>query len=208
MSEQNTHEKTIKKDNEQKETEEIKDEEVDLVKVNKSLHEENQELKRMLNKLKEEQNKLILATKVNTLKEQEIRNDEFKKYSNQNLIKETIIPLLIEFERALNFKTENKDVKNFLIGFKHIFNNFKATLKSEGLEEITAKIGSDFDSSTQSAIEKIKILNETKDQKDNMIAEVLLSGYKLHDRVVKPVEVKIYKLEPEEQKETKKDEKE
>lgn len=207
MSERNTHEETIKEENEQKEIEEIKDEEVDLVKVNKSLHEENQELKRMINKLKEEQNKLILATKVNTLKEQEIRNDEFKKYSNQNLIKETIVPLLIEFERALNFKTENKDVKNFLIGFNHIFNNFKSTLKSEGLEEITAKVGSHFDSSKQSAIEKIKILNETKDQKDNMIAEVLLSGYKLHDRIVRPVEVKIYKLETEEQKETNKDDK-
>ncbi|MBE4703993.1 nucleotide exchange factor GrpE [Spiroplasma platyhelix] len=171
--------------------------EIDLVKVNKSLHEEVQELKLALSKLKDEQNKLILATKVNTLKEQEIRNDDFKKYANQKVIKETIIPLLLEFERALNFKTENKDVKNFLIGFNHIFNNFKANLKSEGLEQITEKVGSPFDSSRNNVTEKIEILEETKDQKDSMIAEVVLSGYKLHDRVVSPVQVKIYQLQTE-----------
>lgn len=168
--------------------------EVDLVKVNKSLHEEVQELKFALNKLKDEQNKLILATKVNTLKEQEIRNDEFKKYANQKVIKETIVPLLLEFERALNFKTENKDVKNFLIGFNHIFNNFQSSLKSEGLEQITEMVGNQFDSAKNSVTEKIEILAETETEKDNMIAEVVLSGYKLHDRVVSPVQVKIYKL--------------
>lgn len=183
------------KDNSQVENEKQKNmEEIDLIKVNKSLHEENQELKAALTKLKEEQNKLILATKVNTLKEQDIRNDEFKKYANQKVIKETVVPLLLEFERALNFKTENKDVKNFLIGFKHIFNNFKLTLKAEGLEEIIEKVGSEFNSSTANATEKIEILEETKDQRNNMIAEVLLSGYKLHDRVISPVQVKIYKL--------------
>lgn len=168
--------------------------ELDLVQVNKSLHEEVQELKHALNKLKDEQNKLILATKVNTLKEQEIRNDEFKKYANQKLMKETIVPLLLEFERALNFKTENKDVKNFLIGFNHIFNNFKANLKAEGLEQITAVVGSLFDSSSHNVTEKIEISEATNEQQDNMIAEVVLSGYKLHDRVVSPVQVKIYKL--------------
>lgn len=168
--------------------------EVDLVKANKLLHEEVQELKLAISKLKDEQNKLILATKVNTLKEQEIRNDEFKKYANQKVIKETIVPLLLEFERALNFKTENKDVKNFLIGFNHIFNNFKASLKSEGLEQITETVGNQFDSSRNNVTEQIEIVEETKDEKDNMIAEVVLSGYKLHDRIVSPVQVKIYKL--------------
>lgn len=176
------------------ETEQENIQELDLVKVNKSLHEEVQELKHALSKLKDEQNKLILATKVNTLKEQEIRNDEFKKYANQKVIKETVVPLLLEFERALNFKTENKDVKNFLIGFNHIFNNFKTNLKSEGLEQITETVGSLFDSSRANVTEKIEILNETKEQKDNTIAEVVLSGYKLHDRVISPVQVKIYKL--------------
>lgn len=189
MFEQNENDENIH-DNEENKI----DEEVDLVKVNKSLHDENQELKTMLAKLREDQEKLILATKVNTLKEQEIRNDEFKKYANQKIVKETIIPLLLEFERALNFKTDNKDVKNFLIGFNHIFNNFKANLKSEGLEEINLKIGDEFDSNKANVTEKIEILAETKDKKDNMIAEILLTGYKWHDRVISPVQVKIYKL--------------
>ncbi|MGL5268726.1 MAG: nucleotide exchange factor GrpE [Spiroplasma sp.] len=201
MSEQNTHDETIK-ENEQKKEEA---QEVDLAKVNKLLYEENQELLKMLNKLKEEQKKLILATRVNTLKEQEIRNDEFKKYVNQNLIKETIVPLLLEFERALNFKTDNKNVKNFLVGFKHIFSNFKATLKAEGLEEITEKVGNEFDSIKDNVSEKIEILSETKDQKDNVIAEVLLSGYKLHDRVISPVQVKIYKLKTDEENQEEKE---
>lgn len=170
---------------------------LDLAKINKSLHEEVQELKHALSKLKDEQNKLILATKVNTLKEQEIRNDEFKQYANQKLIKETIVPLLLEFERALNFKTENKDVKNFLIGFNHIFKNFHSSLKTEGLEQITETVGSPFNSSRNNVTEKIEILEETKEQKDNHIAEVVLSGYKLHDRIVSPVQVKIYKLKTE-----------
>lgn len=191
MSEQKVEDSI--KENEQKETVQ----EIDLVKVNKLLHEEVQELKTTLSKLKDEQNKLILATRVNTLKEQEIRNDEFKKYTNQKLIKEMIVPLLLEFERALNFKTENKDVKNFLIGFNHIFNNFKDSLKSEGLAQISENIGNTFDSSKANVTEKIEILVENQDQKDNMIAEVVLSGYKLHDRVVSPVQVKIYKLRNE-----------
>ncbi|MDQ7983297.1 MAG: nucleotide exchange factor GrpE [Spiroplasma sp.] len=184
-----------------KEEQEIKPEKIksvsQLTEENQDLLKQVADLQKTLTKLKDEQKKLILATKVNTLKEQEVRNEDFKKYANQKIIKETILPLLLEFERALKFKTDNKDVQNFLIGFKYIFDNFKNNLKQEGLTAITERIGNQFDSSKANAIEQIEITTETNDQKDNTIAEVLLTGYQLHDWVISPVQVKIYKLKNE-----------
>lgn len=179
----------------EQETEVVKEKSIaELTKENQDLLNQVADLQKTLTKLKDEQKKLILATKVNTLKEQEIRNEDLRKYANQKVIKETILPLLLEFERALKFKTDNKDVQNFLIGFKYIFDNFKNNLKSEGLVAITENIGNQFDSSKANAIEQIEILEETKDQKDNTIAEVLLTGYQLNDWVISPVQVKVYKL--------------
>lgn len=192
-------EKTVKENISEQATEQetkvVKEQSVEeLTKENQDLLNQVEDLQKTLTKLKDEQKKLILATKVNTLKEQELRNEDFRKYANQKVIKETILPLLLEFERALKFKTDNKDVQNFLIGFKYIFDNFKNNLKSEGLVAITETIGNHFDSMKANAIEQIEILEETKDQKDNTIAEVLLTGYQLNDWVISPVQVKIYKL--------------
>lgn len=179
----------------EKDTKEMKPKSInELMQENQSLTKQVEELQKTLTKLKDEQKKLILATKVNTLKEQEVRNEDFRKYANQKVIKDTILPLLLEFERALKFKTDNKDVQNFLIGFNYIFDNFKNNLKAEGLVAISESIGNLFDSTKANAIEKIEILEETKDQKDNTIAEVLLTGYQLNDWVISPVQVKIYKL--------------
>lgn len=179
----------------EQETKIVKEKSVaELRQENQDLLNQVEDLQKTLTKLKDEQKKLILATKVNTLKEQELRNEDFRKYANQKVIKETILPLLLEFERALKFKTNNKDVQNFLIGFKYIFDNFKNNLKSEGLVAISETIGNQFDSTKANAVEQIEILTETKDQKDNTIAEVLLTGYQLNDWVISPVQVKIYKL--------------
>lgn len=182
----------------QKETEVIEYE--TLVAENQKLVKEIDDLKNNIELIKEQQKKLILATKVNTLKEQEIQNEDFKKYAVQKLIEYSILPVLLNFERALNFKTDNQDVKNFLIGFKYIFNELKTTLEKEGLKTIEIKTGQMFDSKIAQVLEVEEIEAETKEQKDNMVTAVLASGYQLHNRVIAPVQVKILKLKTKENK--------
>jgi molecular chaperone GrpE (heat shock protein) len=64
-------------------------------------------------------------------------------------------------------------------------------LEDEGLAVITPKVGDLFDGD----IEQIVDVIETEDEKlDNHIAEVLLNGYKLKERLLRPGNVKIYKL--------------
>ena len=149
---------------------------------------------------KEHQKKLMLATKVNTLKEQEIINEDFRKYAKQSLIENSIMPVLENFERALNIETDDSKLQNFLKGFQYVFDSLKDSLKKEGLHTINIKPGDLFDSHKCEAVETEWVEELASDEKDNMIIKILVSGYQLHSRVIKPAKVKIIKLKTDNKK--------
>lgn len=156
------------------------------------------ELKAEIDKINSQQKQLMLATRLNTIKELEIQNKEHIKYANQKIIKD-LVHTLLNFQRALNFKTDNPAVENFLVGFKFIYEELIKALGKEGLKEISAKIGDEFNSHRHEAVEIINdnLNNDYQNVKNNTIVEVIANGYELHNRVVSTIKVKVFQTKTE-----------
>lgn len=121
-------------------------------------------------------------------KDDEVR--DMLKYANEDLILE-IIPTLDNFERALKMaKSDDEKVNQFLEGFKMIYSYLAEALKKFGVEEIVA-LGEKFDHNLHLALMTDK--DETKE--DEIVLEVLLKGYTLKGRMIRPASVKVNKLD-------------
>ncbi|WP_342266991.1 nucleotide exchange factor GrpE [Spiroplasma endosymbiont of Villa modesta] len=180
--------------------------EEEKISLNKEIELETKikELTTELNKINSQQKQLMLATRLNTIKELEIQNKEHIKYANQKIIKD-LVHTLLNFQRALNFKTDNAAVQNFLVGFKFIYEELIKALGKEGLKEITAKVGDQFNSHQHEAVEIINdnTNNAYQNVKNNTIVEIIANGYELHNRVISTTKVKVFQIK-EEKTETKK----
>src|SRR5690606_10952247 len=91
-----------------------------------------------------------------------------------------------QFDKIVEFPTDNDLLKNFLIGFKMIKDQFEQVLEKEGIKEIKA-LGEAFDANLHHAIEKVN-----DDQKaDGVVVEVLQKGYYFKDKILRPAMVKV-----------------
>lgn len=141
-----------------------------------------------------------LSIQVVELKEQLLRNaaelENFKKRTQQERINErkyALQPLLYDIlepieqlSKITSFEVDDEKLKNFLIGFKMISNQFNEMLKNNGVEEINA-LNQPFDPSLHHAIEKVN--DETKENGINV--EEIKKGYKYKDRILRPSLVKV-----------------
>ena len=71
-----------------------------------------------------------------------------------------------------------------------MFADFNNILVKYGVTEIN-RIGEEFDPNLEQAL----LTDSDKERKDEEVLDVLLKGYKLKDRVIRPATVKINKLE-------------
>ena len=152
------------------------------------LQEENDKLKKEVSEL-EEKVKYTQAELINYRKRKDEEFASYKKYCNQDLISE-IIPILDNFERATS-QNEDKltdEMKKFLTGFKMMKTSLWEALKKFGVEEIN-NIGEPFNSMEEEAL----MTDCDNEKDDDVVLEVLLKGYKLKDRVIRPASVKINK---------------
>ena len=172
------HEKSKKHD---KHHEEIK-------KLKEELDEKNKVIDELNEKIKYHQAELINYRK---RKEEEVSNR--LKYANEDLIKELIL-ILDNFERAIRLDDNNlsDELSKFLKGFKMMYASFDDVLKKYGLEEIEAE-HLEYDPNTMDAL----MTDSDKDFKDNEVLEVLLKGYRLKDKVIRPASVRVNKIEEE-----------
>lgn len=111
------------------------------------------------------------------------RTDEEKvawsKFSSQNIVLR-LLPILDILEKA---QSHLKDE-----GLVIAISEFKKILIEEELEEINPKVGSEFDANSQEVIEVVD------GKEDNMIQEVVLSGWKFKDgQVIRHARVKVTK---------------
>ena len=89
-----------------------------------------------------------------------------------------------------NLKQAQKHINDS--GIAIIIGQLETLAKEEGFEEIKIKVGDKFNEETSEAIDTIETLEE-KD--NNMISEVLMSGWKYQDgTVVRHARVKVFKL--------------
>ncbi|QLY39557.1 nucleotide exchange factor GrpE [Hujiaoplasma nucleasis] len=165
---------------------------------------ENEESK--LKKKKHKKNKLELQLdeiqeELETLKDKYYRNlaemENYKKRTTNELVKERkyasqsmadkLIDSVEVFTQALNIKTDDKQMQNFLYGFKMIRDMIFNALKDEGVSEIETKIGDTFDPNIHEAMDTIY----DPDKEEHTIVKVSKTGYKFKDRVLRPAFVVI-----------------
>ena len=120
------------------------------------------------------------------------------KYRAEGFI-EDLLPVLDSFYMALGNEPTDPALKNYLIGFQYIYKNLVGVLEQEGVTEILPKIGDKFDASVMNAVEVVE-----SDDVDKVV-KVYSKGYKLHDRLIRPVNVAVSGHKKQETKEPESD---
>lgn len=134
-------------------------------------------MKRRLNEL-EENWKRALADYQNLEKRVITEKQEFAQWANANLINQ-LLNILDSLEKAVEYLKDK--------GLKLIFEQLKAVLKNEGLLEIKV-LNEKFDPKIMEAVATVR------GEKDKVM-EVVLKGYQLNKRILRPAKVKIGKGE-------------
>ncbi|AGM25407.1 nucleotide exchange factor GrpE [Spiroplasma chrysopicola] len=139
------------------------------------------------NRLREEK-LLVLADGENLKKRIHEELGEVKRFRAFGFA-EKLLPVLDNFERALEVENVSSEVKNFLTGFEMIYKLIKLTFSEEGIVEIPVKTGDEFNPQLHAAIETI----ESQEVKSGSIIRVLQKGYYLHGRVLRHTAVEVAK---------------
>ena len=148
-----------------------------------------EELQKQISELKNE----VLKCKANEINfKKHLEEDKMKsiKYANQSLL-EKFVDQIDLFDSVVNMKTDDPVLKNFLIGFEMINNNFKQILSDEGVKKIQVKVGDEFDPKIHHPFDT----DWNEEFKENAILGELKGGYTYKDRVLRPTLVKINKKE-------------
>ena len=139
------------------------------------------------NKALLEKVKLAQAELINYRKRKDEETQNMMKYANQDLIMELIL-VVDNFERAIKLDDNDltDELSQFLAGFKMMYANLVDILKRFGVAEIN-RVGEKFDPTLEQAL----MTDSVSEMEDEVVIEVLLKGYKLKDRVIRPASVKI-----------------
>jgi molecular chaperone GrpE len=172
------------------ETENI-DNEIKIEKTEKSKKEKKK-------KLSQKEKYILLEIENGELKDQKLRiAAEFENFRRRNIseksdwIKNANQRIVLElcdvtdnFERALHSETE-KNLEGFTKGIELIFQQLQNVLKKENVEKIEA-MEYEFDPNFHEALAHIP-----SELEENKIAAVIQNGYKMNDKVIRPVRVAV-----------------
>jgi len=153
---------------------------------------------------KEDKKYFELEEKYNALNEKYLytlaqMKDLHKTYEKENKISikyvtydlmEELLPIVDIFGMVLESSSVPDEVKAYFKGFELVFNQFKQVLDNHGVVEIVTKEGDKFDHNVHNGVEKIEI----EEGEHDTIASVLQKGYRIGDKVLRPVSVKVYSL--------------
>ena len=182
--------KTKKVKNEQEKKGKVKDKKMRKVDENKqteNIDEKTEQLTKEIMHLESMYNK-ALATAAHHENQARYYKNEFNrsyKYRSFDLI-ERLLPILDSFHFAFSAQSNSKEVEAYKTGFEYIYIMFKKALEDEGATEIVPNVGDQFDHNIHNAVETEEVED---DDKVGLITKVVLNGYSLHDRVIRPANV-------------------
>lgn len=111
--------------------------------------------------------------------------EEFAKYASMKLF-EQLLPIVDNFERAMESSKESRDFDALLKGLEMTFRQLDQLFEQEGLQPIPT-VGEPFNPELHQAIMQV----ESDEYEEGIIVEEVQKGYKLKDRVVRPSMVKV-----------------
>lgn len=178
-----------KKDKEKEIQEEVKAEEAEeaVEEVSEAVDEQAKlidELTEQVDKLKNDFARAYADTE-NMKKRLTKEADNAKKYRFRDSALE-LLPIVDNMAMALNVKTEDEAVLNYVKGFEMIYRQLLSVLDKEGVKEIEAD-GKPFDHNTMQAL----MQEAVEGVESGMVVQVLQKGYMLKDRILRPALVKV-----------------
>ena len=139
------------------------------------------------NKISELEDKLIRqnADMVNFRKRKEEEINKMLKFCNEDIIKE-LLPILDNFERAINDTDIDEKTEQYLKGFKMIYCSIQNIMEKNEVKPIDGS-NKPFDPVYHNAI----MLEKNENYEPSMVIEVLQKGYLYKDKVIRPAMVKV-----------------
>jgi molecular chaperone GrpE len=116
-----------------------------------------------------------------TLKEKE----ELAQYASLKLVGQ-LLPVLDNFQRALQTGGEGAESGSFAKGVDMIYRQLSQVLEAEGLKPMEV-VGQPFDPELHQAIMQV----ESEEYEAGTVVEVIQPGYRLKDKVIRPAMVKV-----------------
>ena len=114
------------------------------------------------------------------------------KYGCQDIVQE-LLPILDNFERAIESVNQSRDFDSFFEGVEMIFKQMSDALGRKGISKINA-VGEVFDPNIHEAVMQVA----SDEHPENVVVAELQKGYMLHDRVIRPAMVTVSKGSGEE----------
>ena len=179
-------------------------EETSESKIEKSAEEtqeSDQDISRMQQELEEARSEnsaaadmmLRLAAEMDNYKKRVAKEREsLIKFGSQGIVQE-LLPILDNFERAIESADKLSDFDSFLEGVGMIFKQMYDALERKGVRRIDA-VGETFDPNIHEAVLQVA----SQEYPENIVVEELQKGYMLHDRVIRPSMVAVSKGSVEE----------
>ncbi len=176
MEKQSKEEETI-------ETQEVKERKNELVEQLRS------ELRKVSEQVKDSSDKYLraLAELDNQRKRALREREELQKFANERLILE-ILPVIDNFERAIEAGEQTERADQMVEGVKMIFKQLCEILEKEGVVSFES-IGEKFDPYKHEAL----LAMESKEHAPSTILEEIQKGYTMKDRVIRPAKVTVSK---------------
>ncbi len=138
-------------------------------------------------KEKAEQNLRIAAELQNTLKRQQNEWERQRKFAAQGIV-EDLLPVLDDFSRGLAAYAEGLDHGKVIEGFQGVQRQVQRALEAHGVQRIVA-LGAPLDPEFHEAIG----IEPNDELDEDTVVEELRAGYLLHDRLVRPAQVRVSK---------------
>ena len=116
---------------------------------------------------------------------------EAMKYSSMPVIRD-LLPGIDNLQRALGAAEQSGDTQNLVEGIKMVVTQFVEALKSHSAIPIEPE-GQPFDPNLHEALTQVP----SADHEPMTVLQVIESGYKIHDRVIRPAKVMVSCAPPE-----------
>jgi molecular chaperone GrpE len=154
--------------------------------ANTKAEKEHEKLVAEVNEIKEklknsDEKYLRLAAEFDNYRKRTLKEKmELSKLAGEEIF-HSVLPVMDDFERAIQVIDNSKDISAMKEGIHLIYNKFREFLKQNGIKEIES-MNQDFDTDIHEAVTKMSV--EDKALKGKVI-DVISKGYMLNDKVIR-----------------------
>jgi molecular chaperone GrpE len=134
-----------------------------------------------------EKNLRIAAELQNALKRQQNEWERQRRFAAQGII-EDLLPVLDDFSRGLAAYAEGLDHAKVIEGFQGVQRQMLRALEAHGVQRIVA-LGAALDPELHEAVG----IEPNDELDEDTVVEELRAGYRLHERLVRPAQVRVSK---------------